>query len=101
RPSTSLGLSFRLPPTADPEAAERAVTTALTSDVPYDATATFTDVHAAPGWNAPSFAPWLREAVDEASTAAFGNPASTIGEGGTIPFMGMLGSMFPSAQFVI
>ena len=59
------------------------------------------DTHAAPGWNAPSFAPWLTAALDEASIAAFGNPARTFGEGGTIPFMGMLGAMFPDAQFVV
>jgi acetylornithine deacetylase/succinyl-diaminopimelate desuccinylase-like protein len=33
--------------------------------------------------------------------AAFGNPARALGEGGTIPFMGMLGERFPEAQFVI
>jgi len=101
RPSTSLGLSFRLPPTVDPALAGAAVARALTTDVPYGATATFTANHSGPGWNAPSFAPWLRAALDEASTAAFGQPANTLGEGGTIPFMGMLGEMFPDAQFVI
>ena len=34
-------------------------------------------------------------------TAAFGQPARTFGEGGTIPFMGMLGEQFPAAQFVV
>ena len=62
---------------------------------------TFSHKEAAPGWNAPPFAPWLGAALDDASTAAFGEPARTIGEGGTIPFMGMLGAMFPAAQFVI
>ena len=31
----------------------------------------------------------------------FGEPARAFGEGGTIPFMGMLGERFPDAQFVI
>ena len=31
----------------------------------------------------------------------FGAPARAFGEGGTIPFMGMLGQSFPDAQFVI
>ena len=30
-----------------------------------------------------------------------GNDGCAFGEGGTIPFMGMLGEMFPEAQFVI
>ena len=33
--------------------------------------------------------------------AEFGKPTRAFGEGGTIPFMGMLGDMFPDAQFVI
>lgn len=101
RPSTTIALSVRLPPTCDHLAAQEALRRTLTADPPYGATVTFTGDHAAPGWNAPSIAPWLREALDEASTAAFGRPARTFGEGGTIPFMGMLGERFPDAQFVI
>ena len=101
RPSTALALSMRLPPTCDPETAFAALERTLTSDPPYRATATVGDKEVAPGWNAPPFAPWLVEALDSVSTSAFGAPARTIGEGGTIPFMGMLGAMFPSAQFVI
>jgi acetylornithine deacetylase/succinyl-diaminopimelate desuccinylase-like protein len=101
RPSTSLGLSFRLPPTCDPQAALAAITDALTTDPPYGARVTFEAGHGGPGWNAPSFAPWLDAALAEASTRHFGKPAAAFGEGGTIPFMGMLGEMFPEAQFVI
>jgi acetylornithine deacetylase/succinyl-diaminopimelate desuccinylase-like protein len=101
RPSTSLRLSFRLPPTCDPGRARAAVERALTTDPPYAATVTFTGDHDGQGWNAPSFAPWLWTALEEASQVAFGSPARAFGEGGTIPFMGMLGEMFPAAQFVI
>ena len=31
----------------------------------------------------------------------FGQPALAMGEGGTIPFMAMLGERFPEAQFLI
>jgi acetylornithine deacetylase/succinyl-diaminopimelate desuccinylase-like protein len=31
----------------------------------------------------------------------FGAPAVHMGEGGSIPFMGMLGEKFPDAQFLI
>jgi acetylornithine deacetylase/succinyl-diaminopimelate desuccinylase-like protein len=101
RPSTALALSLRLPPTCDHEAAWNALAAALTSDPPAAATVTFDRKEAAPGWNAPPFAPWLADALAEVSTAAFGLPARTLGEGGTIPFMGMLGAMLPAAQFVI
>jgi acetylornithine deacetylase/succinyl-diaminopimelate desuccinylase-like protein len=101
RPSTSLKLSFRLPPTANPDVARIAITKALEANPPYGARVSFGHVDAAPGWNAPATAPWLEAALDDASTAAFGSSARTFGEGGSIPFMGMLGEKFPDAQFVI
>ena len=40
--------------------------------------------------------------MDQASKNHFnGKPAMHMGEGGTIPFMGMLGEKFPLAQFLI
>jgi acetylornithine deacetylase/succinyl-diaminopimelate desuccinylase-like protein len=101
RPSTSLHLSLRLPPTCDDAAALAAVERALLADPPLGATVRFTDGQSAPGWSAPPFSPWLAAALDDVSTAAFGQPARTFGEGGSIPFMGMLGEQFPAAQFVV
>jgi acetylornithine deacetylase/succinyl-diaminopimelate desuccinylase-like protein len=101
RPWTRLTLSFRLPPTCDEHAAAAAITDVLTADPPSGATVRFEVDSAGPGWAAPPFAPWLQAALDEASTAAFGEPARTVGEGGSIPFMGMLGARFPAAQFVV
>ena len=101
RPGTSLRLSFRLPPTCDADAALGAVVNALETDPPHSASVSFTDTHAASGWDAPEFAPWLEHALTEASLATFGNESRTYGEGGSIPFMGMLGTRYPDAQFVI
>jgi acetylornithine deacetylase/succinyl-diaminopimelate desuccinylase-like protein len=101
RPFTTARLSFRLPPTCDPEAAGAAIVAALTADPPYGAHVDAEVVQGASGWNAPTTAPWLATALDEASIDAFGLPYRTIGEGGTIPFMAMLGARFPEAQFVV
>ena len=101
RPRTALTLSVRLPPTADPDRAAAALQRALTTDVPYGAQASFEVAGRAPGWNAPATAPWLEAAMAAASESAFGRPARSFGEGGTIPFMGMLGEQFPDAQFMI
>ncbi|MBS0319581.1 MAG: peptidase M20, partial [Proteobacteria bacterium] len=46
-------------------------------------------------------APWLADAMQAASMAHYGKPAAAMGEGGTIPFMAMLGKQFPRAQFLI
>ena len=80
------------------------------------------------GWEAPAVAPWLEIAAENASSKvrlpdspdsrtnvgqlmyvmiimvraqAFGKPACYLGEGGSIPFMGMLLDMFPKAQFLV
>ena len=101
RPYTALKLSFRLPPTCDQQRAFAAVRDRLLADPPHGATVQVLDGQAEPGWNAPSFSPWLQSALDEASDGVFGSPSMAFGEGGSIPFMGMLGTMFPAAQFVI
>ena len=55
----------------------------------------------ASGWSAPKTLPWLKKAMNDGSFTFFKKPSCSIGEGGTIPFMAMLGKRFPSAQFVI
>ncbi|WP_436492909.1 M20/M25/M40 family metallo-hydrolase [Actinokineospora sp. HUAS TT18] len=101
RPFTTLTLSFRLPPTADADAALEQVKQALTTDVPYGAQIELTRLEAAGGWNAPALAPWLRSTLDTVSDTVFGAPWRTMGMGGSIPFMGLLAERYPDAQFVI
>lgn len=101
RPSTSAKLSFRLPPTCDPGRAQAAIAAALAVDPPAGARVSFEPDGAAAGWDAPVVAPWLAEAAEAASQAAWGAGARYTGEGGSIPFMHMLGERFPDAQFVI
>ena len=101
RPGTSLALSVRIPPTADPAACAKALEQTLTADPPQGAKVTFRVTQASPGWNAPPLEPWLEGAVQRASQATFGREAAMMGEGGTIPFIGMLGEKFPEAQFLI
>jgi acetylornithine deacetylase/succinyl-diaminopimelate desuccinylase-like protein len=101
RPRTALKLSMRLPPLVDGEAAARTMKAMLERDAPYSADVHFESDSAATGWNAPPTAPWLAEALDRASQALFARPAAYLGEGGTIPFMGMLGAKFPQAQILV
>jgi acetylornithine deacetylase/succinyl-diaminopimelate desuccinylase-like protein len=101
RPATAAKLSLRLPPTLDSEQAAALVKSTLEADPPYGAHVSFALEQSADGWNAPALAPWLRASIDRASEAAFGRPAALMGEGGSIPFMGMLGEKFPAAQFMI
>jgi acetylornithine deacetylase/succinyl-diaminopimelate desuccinylase-like protein len=101
RPHTALKLSMRLPPTVDGALAARAMKSVLEADPPYGAKVRFDVEEGATGWNAPAAAPWLTRAVNDASVAFYDKPACAMGEGGTIPFMAMLGRHFPEAQFLI
>ncbi|MGZ5920284.1 MAG: M20 family metallopeptidase [Rhizomicrobium sp.] len=100
-PYTTLKLSLRLPPTCEAEPARLAVKKALEENPPYGAVVTFDAPQMDGGWNAPALAPWLAKALDKASNAAFGKPPAFMGEGGSIPFMAMLGKKFPKTQFVV
>lgn len=101
RPTTSLKLSLRIPPTADSAAVAEELRERLVADPPYGARVTVSNLEHAPGWNAPPTSPWLADALDRASEVSFGSGARFFGEGGSIPFMGMLGERYPDAQFVI
>jgi acetylornithine deacetylase/succinyl-diaminopimelate desuccinylase-like protein len=101
RPYTTLKVSLRLPPTVDARGAGERMKAILERDPPYGAEVSFRSGDVGSGWNAPALAPWLEQAVNEGSQIAFGRGAAMMGEGGSIPFMGMLGEKFPEAQFVI
>ena len=101
RPQTQLVLSLRIPPTLDGDTAARRLKEILEANPPYDAKVTFEYGQSATGWHAPVTAPWLEHAINAASVRNYGQPAMWLGEGGTIPFMAMLGQKFPQAQFLI
>jgi acetylornithine deacetylase/succinyl-diaminopimelate desuccinylase-like protein len=101
RPRSAVKLSLRLPPTCDAGGAAAVLKDALEKEPPYGARVSFVSNDAATGWNAPATSPWLETAIDAASREYFGRKAVLMGEGGSIPFMGMLGKKFPAAQFMI
>lgn len=101
RPYTAVKLSMRIPPTLDGKTGGELLRDALLKDAPSGAKVSFELEKSSTGWNAPAMSPWLERAIDTASQEFFGKPAMYMGEGGTIPFMGMLGEKFPGAQFMI
>jgi acetylornithine deacetylase/succinyl-diaminopimelate desuccinylase-like protein len=101
RPATTVKVSLRVPPSLDVDAASRALKQLLEKDPPYGCHVTFEPEKASTGWDSPALSPWLAESAARASAAFFGKEAVYMGEGGSIPFMGMLGKRFPEAQFMI
>ena len=100
-PYSTAKISLRLPPTLEAEVARTALKKALEAAPPYDADVTFDVPRGDNGWNAPTLAPWLEASLNKASKDAFGKPVAYQGEGGSIPFMAMLGEKFPGTQFVV
>jgi acetylornithine deacetylase/succinyl-diaminopimelate desuccinylase-like protein len=101
RPVTRLKLSLRIPPLVDGQRATEDLKRILEADPPHGAKVAFEADQGATGWHAPASAPWLASVLDAASKASYGKPAIRMGEGGTIPFMAILGQSLPKAQFLI
>jgi acetylornithine deacetylase/succinyl-diaminopimelate desuccinylase-like protein len=101
RPRTAVKLSLRLPPTLEASVAIPRLKEVLEASPPYGAKVEFAHAEGATGWNAPALAPWLERSLDKASASYFGQGPCLMGEGGSIPFMGMLGKRYPEAQFLI
>jgi acetylornithine deacetylase/succinyl-diaminopimelate desuccinylase-like protein len=101
RASTSLTLSFRIPPLADAKAALAELEKVLTTDVPYGAQVELSDMKAERGWSSPPVAPWLAAALDQVGERVFGRSCGSIGIGGSVPFMELLGRLYPRAQFLV
>lgn len=100
-PKLAVKLSMRVPPTVDAAIAAKHMKKILETNPPHQARVHFEIEDTGSGWNAPAEADWLLKAANEASKQYFGKEAMYMGEGGSIPFMGMLGKKFPDAQFVI
>jgi acetylornithine deacetylase/succinyl-diaminopimelate desuccinylase-like protein len=101
RPYSTFKLSLRIPPRADEKMCIAHLEKLMTTNPPSGAKITFSSHKASVGWDAPPLAGWLENACAAASKTFFGKPCVYMGEGGTIPFMGMLGEKFPEAQFMI
>ncbi len=101
RPRTAFKLSLRLPALVDAARAVADLKALLELDPPYNAKVTFKPDASANGWNAPELAPWLGQALNDASRAYFDADCAFIGQGGTIPLMNVLQEGFPKSQFVV
>lgn len=100
-PSLSVKLSMRVPPTCDIKKASAALKEILLNEPPFNAKVHYEADDHGPGWNSPALAPWLSKANNTASELFYGKHAEYLGIGASIPFMGMLGEMFPNAQYLI
>jgi acetylornithine deacetylase/succinyl-diaminopimelate desuccinylase-like protein len=102
RPMTAVKLSIRVPPGVDAPSASLAVKKILEDNPPYGAKVTFECDKAGSGWNAPDLSDWAAKSFKTSSETYFdGKPAGYNGEGGSIPLIGMLATLFPNSQFCV
>ncbi|NQY43338.1 MAG: M20/M25/M40 family metallo-hydrolase [Legionellales bacterium] len=101
RTYTELKLSIRIAPTLDAKKVASTLKKVLEKSPPYNSLVEYNAFEVASGWNAPLTDEKIHALTDDASRIFFGNGVQYIGEGGSIPFMYMLGEMFPNAQFII
>lgn len=101
RTQTKIKISCRLPPLVKPSDASAALKREIERDPPAGAKVHYDGDFAAAGWAPPLLKPWLEKALNVGSTEYWGKGLGCVGQGGSIPFMGMLGEMFPEAQFVV
>lgn len=101
RPFTQVKLSLRLPPLVDAKFAQTKLEEVLQYNPPYNSTISIEFEEPADGWSAPKLSNQLETIINQSSQLFYDKPAVSMGEGGTIPFMAMLGEKYPSAQFVI
>lgn len=101
RDRIKIALSFRLPPGVDPDSAASTTIQTLENSPPYNALVSVEIDSSAIGWAAPKTQAWLYDAFEQSSQIYFGEAHQTMGEGGSIPFMAMLGKKYPDAQFMV
>ncbi|MGE8317802.1 MAG: M20 family metallopeptidase [Comamonas sp.] len=101
RPYTAFKLSLRLPPLVDAVQSMQTLKALLEDNAPYQAKVTWEGASGANGWNAPGTADWFLNALNQSSRTHFGADCGFIGQGGSIPLMGMLSQGFPKAQMMV
>lgn len=100
QPSLRAKLSIRLAPGDTPENAVAAVTKHLEANLPFGATLTIGETEGGSPWQADLDDPVVSVAR-EALTQAWGTESTTMGLGGSIPFIADLLEVFPQASILV
>ena len=100
RPYTSIRCAVRLPPSKDPKEAYEEIVKILTEDPPYGATVEVSAVGYGGGFYMKNISDKTMSAINSATNDFFGKDSSSYGDGGSIPFLKLLGEKFTSAEII-
>jgi acetylornithine deacetylase/succinyl-diaminopimelate desuccinylase-like protein len=101
RPSTTVRISMRLPPSYDGEKAAPLLKDILTKDVPYNAKVTVELRKPGSGWNNKDLSEKLTNSLNVSSKKIWGKELLSFGEGGSIPFIKQLADAFPACELLV
>ena len=95
RSMTAVRMSMRLAPDKDADEALKEFCRILTSSAPHDCKVTLKNQSCGGGYCMKDFEPKFSKIIQEAGLAHFDQPTGLYGEGGAIPFLGVLSRMYP------
>jgi acetylornithine deacetylase/succinyl-diaminopimelate desuccinylase-like protein len=101
RPSTTVRLSMRLPPTKNADEASLTLRDILSKDIPFNAKVTVNARKPGFGWNNKELSEKLQSSLNESSKKIWDKELLFFGEGVSIPFIKQLADSFPSCELVV
>ncbi|UGT39943.1 dipeptidase [Nocardia yamanashiensis] len=100
QPKTRARLNLRIPPGIKPDQALKALTAHLEANTPWHAKVTVeTEATGSPFVGSTSGP--ARQAMSEAMEAAYGRPATTEGQGGSIPLCNVFADTYPQSEIML
>jgi acetylornithine deacetylase/succinyl-diaminopimelate desuccinylase-like protein len=93
-------LNLRIPPGTDPDQAHRALVAHLEAHTPWRAELTVELEGAGAPFRSPTGGP-ARAAMEAALAASYGRPATTQGQGGSIPLCNVFATTYPDAEIML
>ncbi|MEV6070104.1 dipeptidase [Nocardia sp. NPDC052001] len=93
-------LNLRIPPGTDPQQALKALTAHLESNIPWHAKVTVETEAIGSPFVGSTHGP-ARTAMEAAFTASYGRPATTSGQGGSIPLCNVFADTYPDAEIML
>ncbi|MEV6432692.1 dipeptidase [Nocardia sp. NPDC051463] len=100
QPSARARLNLRIPPGTDPEQARKALTAHLHANTPWQAKLTVETEGTGAPFKSRGGGP-ARLAMEAALAASYGRPATTQGQGGSIPLCNVFAATYPDAEIML
>ena len=101
RSKTTCRISMRLPPTLDSKKADEIIIKKLTENPPYNAKIVAKANESGCGWAQKELSEKIKNSFSKSSIELFGKDFYGFGEGGSIPFIHDLGTLYPKCDMLV